>query len=157
MDCVRGSWRAGRGGHVVYRTSAFVIASLVVFIALSSYLTSIKVRLVGSTRLVTRTGDGARLEHWRPDWYDHADIGLMLYNRVRRVKQRCIDYDGERNQWKILPRVKIARSNNLEYCHTAKAGSTFWSNLLQVAKDKEMIISGDPRAMIVSFILSHYN
>ena len=87
--------------------------------------------------------DGIKLVHWLPDWYNKTDIGLVLSNRVEEIKRRCRTYTGSRNNWNQPPYIKLVRSKNLEYCHTAKAGSTFWRALLQQIKEKEEDLPGD--------------
>lgn len=91
-------------------------------------------------------------EHWLPDWYNQTDIGLLLYRRVREVKHRCAEYEGERNKWKVKPRVKLAHSKNLEYCYTAKAGSTFWGHLLEASKKAEPRFRGRHGPSMVSML-----
>ncbi|XP_067952138.1 carbohydrate sulfotransferase 14-like [Watersipora subatra] len=71
------------------------------------------------------------LEHWLPDWYNVSDVDILLKNRVRMVRERCESYNGERNIWKTKPLLRMVRSKRLVYCCTAKAGSTFWRNILQ--------------------------
>ena len=87
--------------------------------------------------------DELKLVHWLPDWYNKTDIGLVLSNRVEEVKRRCRTYSTRRNNWNHPPVKKLSRSRNLEYCHTAKAGSTFWRELLHRVKEKEENLPGD--------------
>ena len=87
--------------------------------------------------------DKLKLVHWLPDWYNKTDIGLVLSNRVEEVKRRCRTYSTRRNNWNHPPVKKLSRSRNLEYCHTAKAGSTFWRELLHRVKEKEENLPGD--------------
>ncbi|KAF6019606.1 hypothetical protein EB796_022079 [Bugula neritina] len=73
-------------------------------------------------------------ELWVPDWYNHTDVGGVLRRRLQTVREKCTKYTGYRNQWKDKPRIKQANSGSIKYCYTAKAGSTFWNNLLQAVR-----------------------
>jgi len=73
-------------------------------------------------------------ELWVPDWYNHTDVGGVLHRRLQTVREKCTKYTGYRNQWKDKPRIKQANSGSIKYCYTAKAGSTFWNNLLQAVR-----------------------
>ena len=101
---------------------------------------SLRIPLVVSyqntSSMVERVED-IKTVHWLPDWYNKTDIGRVLSNRVEEVQKRCRTYTGDKNKWASEPKIRIARTKNLAYCHTAKAGSTFWRKLLQqVQKEK---------------------
>ena len=80
--------------------------------------------------------DDRRLEHWLPDWYEKTDIVSLLNSRLKGIKERCRTYIGARNKWRRSPPIVLKRSPTIDYCATAKAGSTFWKFLLAAIKYK---------------------
>lgn len=74
---------------------------------------------------------GTDLEHWVPDWYSQPDSGAVLKTRMSNILSRCKTYKGERNIWRRRVSHVYPHAGSLTYCATAKAGSTFWKNVMR--------------------------
>lgn len=92
------------------------------------------------------------VEHWLPDWYNLtlSEMDTLLFTRLKGIRERCQTYGGLRNQWRSFPPIVMRRSRNIEYCATAKAGSTFWKRLLEATKYRGRRQEKDGGARIVS-------
>lgn len=104
------------------------------------------VLILRPTEVETMSAEGyISLDHWLPDWYEEPDIDYVLHQRLLHIRQRCLSgFTGKRNAWKEEPALVIARSKQIEYCSTAKAGSTFWKNVLGRIRGEEFH-SGEKR------------
>ena len=142
--------------YTIIASAATGIVTLCVVIAHTSYRFGVSQQPNFYTEEYSTNGgdydtspSDVKLEHWLPDWYNTTDTDLLLYVRLKGIRERCQSYSGVRNEWKSAPPIVMRRSRNIEYCATAKAGSTFWKQLLRVTKHRGTRSEKDSGAKIV--------
>lgn len=86
---------------------------------------------------------------------DRELLELTLRKRVLDIRHRCQLFSGPSRRWREKPPILMVKSINIEYCCTAKTGTSFWKVLMPKVKSQKLKFSTpDAGGKIVSSISS---